>query len=226
MSTRSFFSRCPFHFLFLAVTLAMLGAGTVRAETLLYEIIFKGEDGSTPRDWQKAGAPEDADQFTIRKGVYRADAGKDFVASWFSGNDLKGQPSDTWTDYTVKGVVRLSGEAMTGVLARFKSPTEFYHARIKGTGAKATFELYRIGGMNGSVALQDPAQINYPPGESWRIELTVAGTNISAKLFDTKGELIASLSGTDSLYKSGTAGVRVFSRNFAAVVESLTVTAP
>lgn len=224
MSTRPFLD--PVRFLFLALTLMALGAATLRAETLLYEIIFKGEDGSTPRDWQKAGAPEDADQFTIRKGVYRADAGKDFVASWFSGIDLKGQPSDTWTDYTVKGVVRLSGEAMTGILARFKSPTEFYHARIKGTGAKATFELYRIGGPNGSVALQDPAQIHYPPGESWRIELAVAGANISAKLFDTKGEVVASLSGTDNLYKSGTAGVRVHSRDFAAVVESVTVTAP
>lgn len=226
MSTFPYFYRQMNRLGLITLAILSLTAGPLCAESVVYEIVFKGTDGSMPKDWQKAGPPADADQFAIKNGVFRADSGSDFVVAWFSGIDAKGQPSDSWTDYTAKATVRLAGEAMTGVVGRLKSPTEFYHARIKGTGPKALFELYRIGGPNGSIALQDPVQIDYTPGESWRIELTMMGSTISAKLFNTKDEVVASLSGDDRLYRSGPAGVRVFSRGFAAVAEKLVVTTP
>lgn len=204
-----------------------LSACSLSAATPLYQISFKDEQNlPVPKNWQKAGPKADADAFTLTKDVFRTDQGQDFVVAWFTGKDAKGDPAESWTDYTVKGVVRQSGEAMTGIVARFKNPTSFYHARINSTGPKAKFELYRIGGPGGSKALAEAALVNYPAGASWRIELTVSGTAISARLIDDTGTEMASLSGDDNEYHNGSAGVRVNSRGYAAVAESLSVTAP
>lgn len=209
------------------ITALVFSVLSLSAETSLYEIAFKNAaPGQAPKDWQKFGQPEFVDLFTLTNGVWRADKGTDWVLAIYKGRDSKGQPSDTWSDCIVKATVRQSADGVTGVVARFQNPTSYYHARLSGTADKAKFELYRIGGQGGSKALADPADVHYPPGESWRIELSVIGDQVTARLINAKGVEVTALNGTDPTYRTGTAGVRVLSRGFAAVIEDFSVSAP
>lgn len=173
---------------------------------VLYATDFDGTDGSQPTDW--AMTVSGTTVLRILNNEYRADSGIGFAISIYDGLDNEGQPATNWTDYTITSVFRQSGTANGGLVARVQSGgTSFYTARINGTGAGSVFELYRVGGP-GTLLLDSQTGINYTAGQAWTIELSVIGSEISARLINNSLVEVASLSATDASFSMGTAGVR------------------
>jgi len=177
----------------------------VHGQTVLYSTDFSGPDGSQPADWSVTATTIDLE---ILNNAYVADNGTGFGIAYFNGTDNAGDPSSSWTDYTVTSSVRSVSTGNAGVIARVFSASAFYTARINGTGGGSYFDLYRLGGPGGSIQMDVANGINYQSGETWTISLSVVGSSITAQLWDASDELVATIGGTDSTYTSGAAGVR------------------
>lgn len=165
---------------------------------VLYSTSFDGTVGSLPSGWTAVQGSTGNPGWRIDpSGTYTFDTPVNTGVSHYTG--LTGL-----ADFVVESNFRKTSGSYTGLVARLQDASNFYHARIFGTGS---FELYKFAGGT-ATSLASTSIPAYTVGETWKLQMLMAGKTITARLYDDSGQKVASVAAIDAGIASGTAGVR------------------
>jgi len=121
----------------------------------------------------------------------------------YDGMLLDGNSATTATDYKVSTrFVRTGGSGTVGLVGRLTNTSNFYHARVY----FGNLQLYKW--VNGTATSLGSVACGYVNGQTWTLEMTLKGSEITASLYDSTGALNSTITRTDSSLAFGVAGLR------------------
>jgi len=172
----------------------------------LYQTGFEGTVGSPPDGWTvRAGGAGDPGWHIDAGGDYRY-SGSGTGLSDYTGPLTTGASGSSLTDFVIEAPFRKSS-ALAGLVARLTASNSFYHARLYGNNLQV-YDFPSIA-LLGSVPV--PADKQYQTGETWSISMAMFRDQITARLVDDAGEVVAQMRRADVTHTTGSAGFRGFS---------------
>lgn len=173
---------------------------------------FAGPSGTFPNDFSKPGPQTDL--VLNGNGAYRMTKGEN-VVSIYQGNHA-GQ----LTDCKVATAFSLGGPVPhVGIVGRYVDANHFYMGRLLRAGQKWRLQIYKFnGGGDNDLELAGSATFDFPSSRTWhagRLEFSMEGSHMHLKLYDefTGGNLIKTLSASDSSLSRGSVGIRASTNN-------------